>query len=107
MITAQEARERYEQSNARIAKYLEFEIQPIILKAIEGGKCQCTILIGAEPTYKTVQADPFQQKVMEELRNIGYTTKFGSYGDKYVPRGLADDDGNGPSHMNYGFLIAW
>lgn len=107
MITAQKAREMYEKSNARVVKYLDCEIEPLILKAVEGGKCQCMIHIGATPTYQTVQADPFQQKVMEELRKIGYKTKFGSYGDKYVPRGLADDEGNGPDHRNYGFEISW
>lgn len=29
------------------------------------------------------------------------------YGDEYVPRGLADDGGNGPKHRNVGLIIGW
>lgn len=98
----------YEKSNARVLKYLETDVEPIVMKALEGGKCQCTVHIGAEPSYQNISPNPFQQSVMEELKKLGYQVKFGSFGDKYVPRGLADDyNGSGPEHKNYGFEISW
>lgn len=108
MISAKEAREMYEKSNARIAKYLETDVEPHVLKAVEVGKCQCSVYIGAEPSYKSISPNPFQQSVIEELKKLGYRVRFGSFGEKYVPRGLADDhDGSGPEHTNYGFEISW
>ena len=50
---------------------------------------------------------PLEKKVLEELGKLGYTHHYMFYGDSYVPRGLADDDGNGTSYKNYGIMVKW
>ena len=41
-------------------------------------------------------------------RALGYTVQWlESEGESYVPRGLADDAGDGPSYTNYGIQITW
>ena len=45
---------------------------------------------------------------MDKLKALGYVVTWqGAYGESYVPRGLADDDGNGPKHINYGMTVGW
>jgi len=42
------------------------------------------------------------------LEDLGYTSRWvPQYDDVYAPRGLADDDGDGPSYINYGIHIGW
>lgn len=108
MISAKEARDLYEQTNLNIEKYLAKDIEPFIVKAIEHGKCQCFILVASAPCYMNITPNTFHRAVMEELKKLNYTVKFRSYGDKYIPSGIADDySGNGQNYLNHGFEISW
>lgn len=107
MITAAQAKELYDKSGAEVNNYLQYKIEPQIKKAAESDKRDVYHLIDCEETWKTIEMTPFQRQIHDKLVELGYQVKFGRYGDVYVPRGLADDDGNGPRHTNYGFQIGW
>lgn len=107
MLTAKEAKELYDRSGAEVNDYLERKIGPQIQKAAESGKRTVFHLIDCEETWKTIEMTPFQRQIHDKLTELGYHVRFGRDGDPYVPRGLADDDGNGPRHTNCGFTIGW
>lgn len=107
MIDAKEARELYEQTGANVQEYLDNTIEPRVKEAIELGRTQCEVLVDAKETYRRIEPDTFDKQVITKLKALGYTVSFGFYGDTYVPRGLADDNGEGPVHRNVGFIIGW
>ena len=107
MITAKEARETYENSKMRIIKYLETDVKPVIIRALEAGECECVIYVDSKPNYQIISPNPFQQSILEELKRLGYRAQFSAFGDTYIPRGLADHDHHGPLYINYGFKIFW
>lgn len=109
MITAKEAKELYDKSGQEVADYLKYTVEKEVVKAAEGGKRQVTIHLGSlEPfCYLDGVITPLQKAVEWKLKELGYRAEIKLYGDKYVPRGLADDDGNGPKHQNYGIQISW
>ena len=108
MINAQQAKALYDESGAEVNHFLTYEVEKQVIAAAKGEKRTCTILLGsAEVLYRTPEPDPLQKAIIAALIKLGYMAKFVSYGDKYVPRGLADDDGNGPEHQNYGIVIGW
>lgn len=107
MITAQEARELYDQSGAEVKEFLECHVENRIKTASTSGKKWVFILVDCEPAYKNIQPTAFNLRVMDALKGLGYTVRFGFDGDAYVPRGLADDQGLGPMHRNYGYTIGW
>jgi hypothetical protein len=109
MITAKEAKELYDKSGQEVADYLKYTVEKEVIKAAEGGKRQATILLdNLEPFRHLDQViTPLQKAVVARLKELGYGAEIRLYGDKYVPRGLADDDGKGPSHQNYGIHINW
>ena len=109
MITATEAKELYDKSGAEVTAYLKNTVEKEVVKAAEGGKRNTIIHLGSlEPFgYLDRVITPLQWSVIDKLKELGYHAVIKLYGDKYVPRGLADDDGNGPSHQNYGIQISW
>lgn len=109
MITAKEAKELYDQSGQEVADYLKHNVESVVKKAAEGGKRQVFIDMGCvkqfEYLYHTVT--PLQKAVVDKLKELGYRAVIKLDGESYVPQGLADDDGNGPKHINYGIQIGW
>ena len=106
MITAQEAKALYDWTGAEIQDYLNKVLEKEIVRMAKSGKREYTHHIGAEP-YDPPKPTPVQQGVVDELKKLGYTARYGVYGSSYVPRGLADDNGDGPMYQNYGILIRW
>ena len=45
--------------------------------------------------------------MIETLKDQGYVVSIEQDGASYVPRGMADDEGDGPEYTNYGFHIGW
>lgn len=43
----------------------------------------------------------------DTTQSFDYNGTWESESESYVPRGLADDDGDGPSYTNYGIRITW
>jgi hypothetical protein len=109
MITAKEAKQLYDQSEQEVADYLSHHVEGYVRSAAESGKRQVQIHIDTTGPFEYLdqKITPFEKAVIDKLKTLGYTAKIENYGDSYVPRGLADDDGNGPSHRNYGFIIGW
>ena len=109
MITAKEAKQLYDQSGAEVEQFLKSEVEKKVADAASRGKRFTFICLGTIGPYEYVEhkLTPLNWAVVERLAELGYHARVTLDGDKYVPRGLADDDGNGPSHQNYGIQIGW
>jgi len=109
MITAKEAKELYDKSGQEVADYLSHHVEGYVRSAAESGKRFVFIHVGTVDPYEHVdqKLTPQNKAVVEKLQELGYRARFVLDGDKYVPRGLQDDNGNGPSHQNYGIQIGW
>jgi hypothetical protein len=109
MITAKEAKELYDQSGQEVEDFLKHNVEQRVKKAAEGGKRQVFIDMGSVKQFEYLQhtITPLQQAVADKLKTLGYRAEIKLDGDYYVPRGLADDDGNGPAIQNYGIVISW
>jgi hypothetical protein len=109
MITAKEAKELYDQSGQEVEDFLKFNVEKEVVKSAEGGKRQVFIHLGSVKQFEYLDRTitPLQQAVADKLKTLGYRADIKLDGDKYVPRGLADDNGNGPTIQNYGIQISW
>jgi hypothetical protein len=109
MINAKEAKSLYDKSGQEVEDYLKYTVEKEVVKAAEGGRRQTFIHLGSLELFRHLSQDitPLQKAVVEKLKELSYRAEIKHDGDRYVPRGLADDDGNGPSHQNYGIQIGW
>ena len=109
MINAKEAKALYDKSGQEVADYLKHTVEKEVVKAAEGGKRQTIIHLASKGPFDHLDQliTPLQKAVVAKLKELGYRAEIKLDGDRYVPRGLADDDGNGTSHQNYGFHIGW
>ena len=108
MISAADARVLYDDSGAEVASYLTATIEPAIKKAATSGLRKCFIDFGCKETYCSIpNPSPTQARAISELKGLGYIITTGIDGAPYVPRGLADDSGEGPKYHNYGIFIGW
>lgn len=106
MITAQEAKALYDKSGAEIQDYLTHNIEKQIVNQSESGKREYIHHLGSYE-HGLPKMSPLLEDIMEELRRLEYRVMYVNFGAKYVPRGLAEDDGTGPLFQNYGFIISW
>ena len=107
MLSAKEAREIVESSDVEVLKVLEMFDEKIRYTAAQGKKEYFYYMDAAEMYRGTPLAKPLVVSVIERLRALGYSAEYSFYGDSYVPRGLADDDGDGPEYTNYGIVVRW
>ena len=109
MITAEQAKKLYDESGVEVANYLNKTIAPEIKKAAKAGKRSVFIHVGSEPPYGSTKTlkEHLHSSTMMKLTELGYKVKWGTDGDPYVPRGLADDYGEGPDYINVGIHISW
>lgn len=107
MISAQEAKALYDASGAEADAFLKHSVEPKVKNAAGGGKRSVEVLIGAADAFDRCVPSPVMMQVMNKLSELGYVVSYERYGDEYVPRAFADDDGNGPKHRNYGLIIRW
>jgi|LauGreDrversion4_2_1035121.scaffolds.fasta_scaffold413088_2 hypothetical protein len=109
MISAQEAKQLYDESGAEVEQFLKNNVEQNVANAAKGGNRYVFIFLGSVEMFRTLTAEitPLQKAVVAKLKELGYRAEIKLDGDKYVPRGLADDDGNGPKHQNYGIQIGW
>ena len=109
MITAKEAKVLYDKSGQEVADYLKYTVEKEVVRAAEGGKRQTIIHLKSLVYYQHLDQviTPLQKAVVDQLKELGYRAEIKHYGNPYVPAGLADDDGKGPSHQNYGIHISW
>lgn len=107
MITAQEASKLYEDSGAKVTDFMKYTVEPMIRAAAESGKDHVFLYAGTAKWWKIVPAPLFYQQLIDKLIELGFFAKWTADGQPYVPRGLSDDDGNGPLHTNFGIMIRW
>jgi len=109
MITAQEAKQLYDESGAEVDQFLKNEVEQKVADAAKGGKRQVFVYMGSVKQFEYLDrtVTPLQKAVADKLKTLGYRVEIKLDGDKYVPRGLADDYGKGPTIQNYGIQISW
>lgn len=107
MITAKEAFALYQESGYEADEFIENELQPKIIRAAKEGKRIIFHSIDSCVTTAYLSPSPLQMQVSSKLIDLGYDCKIIKHGSSYVPAGLSDDYGEGPSHVNYGFQIGW
>ena len=109
MINAKEAKALYDKSGHEVANYIKVKVEPVVIKAATDGKRKVFIQLGATQFSSEMRADitSVHRGVALTLKELGYVVSIEQDGASYVPRGMADDDGDGPSYTNYGFHIGW
>jgi hypothetical protein len=109
MITAAEAKKLYDDSGAEIEKFLTHTVEKPIIEAAKKGERSVHIHLGTVGQFEHLdQLTPHLQRgVLDKLAQLGYRCSIGKQSAPYVPRGLADDDGNGPSYTNFGLNVHW
>ena len=112
MITAKEAKQLYDESGAagaEVAEYLKHHVEQKIIDAAKGSKRFVFVDLGAVGPYEYVdnKLTPLDRAVVDKLVELGYRARVCNSGAKYVPRGLAEDDGSGPLYQNYGIHVGW
>lgn len=106
MINAIQARELVAESGVEADAVLK-TLEPLITNVAKEGKRELFYFLDALPTYCNLPSTPLNKMVLSKLGTLGFSANISWSGDSYVPRGLADDDGNGPLHKNYGYHIRW
>jgi hypothetical protein len=117
MITAAQARALVEASDLEIDLCLE-QISPMIETFAKGGLR--ALPLNKVPKFAfderfskhhvvgtTITTTEFHTRLFEKLSSHGYFVKWESQAEPYVPRGLADDDGNGPLHQHFSIVVRW
>lgn len=106
MINAIQARELVAASGVEADAVLK-TLEPLITAAAKEGKRELFYFLDAERTFNNLPSTPLNKMVLSKLGTLGFNANISWNGDSYVPRGLADDVGDGPLHKNYGYLIRW
>ena len=107
MLSAKEALELYNNSDAEVLKSLKMFDEQIRYYSAKGERKYFYNMGSIEICHSLPALKPLAVLVMSRLKVLGYSVEYCFYGDSYVPRGLADDDGNGTSYKNYGILVRW
>lgn len=109
MIDAKQAKQLYDESGAEVEAFLKHKVEKKVTDAAKSGKRFVFICLDSVGPYEHVEQKltPAIRAVVERLVELGYRARVVLDGDRYVPCGLADDDGNGPSHQNYGIQVGW
>lgn len=109
MITAKEAKKLYDESGAEVDHFLKSKVEINVVSAAKSGKRFVFIFLGSKGSFDHLDQmiTPLQKAVVDKLKELGYRAEIKLDGESYVPLGLADDDGNGPFHTNYGIHIGW
>ncbi len=109
MIDAKEARRLYDESGAEVQIFLKHTVEPEVIKAAKAGKKHTHIHLGTLGPfdYLDTNISPIQRAIVDALKTLSFTAKIEKQGSSYIPAALRDDDGNGPSHTNFGITIGW
>jgi hypothetical protein len=108
MINAKDAKILYDESGVEVQTFLTYTLEKHIKDAAGSGKRTYTHHIGCEPAYSSCpNPKPLESAIIVELKRLGYTVKFSSYGESFVPASQLNDDGGGPKYFSYGIQIGW
>jgi len=107
MITAKEAKALVENSDEAVNVFIQQNFANQIKQLATHGKHELFHMLGSNPVGLPFKADAKSERTVLTLTALGYNASISSDGMSYVPRGLADDDDNGPEYQNYGILVRW
>jgi hypothetical protein len=111
MITAKEALDLYETSDAFIQPQYLDKLEADIRQAATAGKRElvCGIKKLTETVADTETAEPnsIQAKVMAELKRAKFRVEWTKVGEPVVPKALQDETGAGPLHATWGIQVSW
>jgi hypothetical protein len=116
MITASQARERSNMSKKSVEKFIDWLGEKIAKAADDelfvyeyhgGSPCDPVKSTSIE-SFREFEIPPFWDRAITKLRAqpLNYMVDI-KPGAPYVPRGLANDDGEGPEYVNYSMIIRW
>jgi hypothetical protein len=110
MLTAFEARKITEESDIKVDNILD-QLDSLIRARARACKdtlsCYLPDTWYASTLREGIHPNDFQRKIMNKLADHGFKVKLARDGDPYVPKGLADNEGNGPIHYNWCIVIGW
>lgn len=109
MINAKEAKALYDASGHEVDQFLRNNVEQKVIEAAKAGKRMATVYLGVVEQFGYLESTvtPIHKAVVDKLKTLGYAATFKLDGDKYVPRGLSDDYGNGPKVQNFVMVIGW
>ena len=109
MITAKEAKHLYDQSGEEVNSFLKNNVNVEVKTAAMAGLRNVVIYLGSLDTFSHLdqKITPLQKAVATQLIGLGYKVSIKLYDQPYIPRGLQQDDGSGPTYQNYGLHIGW
>jgi hypothetical protein len=106
MLTAQEARVLSELSEKTIEGYVKLALSHVKGAAELGvrEKAMYCLPWAAKVWLELVKPTKVQEKIMDKLKELGYSVSFERDENGYVPRGLEDD---APLHYNEVIVVSW
>lgn len=107
MLSAKEALKIYNDSLCTLLHYLDEKFHNQIKQASANGNREYYLDLGSTDRPNLPEIEILPKKAIEELRKLGYSAEYKFQGERYVPRGLADDCGNDPDYCNYGIVVRW
>lgn len=108
MISATEAKALYDASGKDVENWINCKVRTQVESSAKSGNRFVYIHIDSIESYAPLpNPTSLEQAVMSKLISLGYVVKLTKYGDTYIPRGLSDDNGDGPTHINYGLCVGW
>jgi len=107
MISAKEAKALVESSEERVLQVMKMLGGQIEYRAMRGQQEYLYSFGDKEVLGGLPEMNNEVKAVVNKLIAEGYKVNYCFHGERYVPRGLSDDDGNGPEHSQYGVLIKW
>lgn len=108
MISATEARELYDASGKDVENWINCKVRTQVESSAKSGNWFVYIPIDSIESYAPLpNPTNLEQAVMSKLISLGYVVKLMKYGGTYIPRGLSDDNGDGPTYINYGLCVGW
>jgi len=111
-ITAEQARFLVNESDAGI-DYILKELDRNISDAARNGETSIASYVThtwfSRPVNDITPINPtdVQLKVSKYLKKYGYSVTLATHGGSYIPKGLSDDFGMGPAHVNWCLHIRW
>lgn len=110
MITQLEARELYDLTGKEVVEFLDNKVDPEVRRSAAAGARFTHIHLGTKGPFEDLDniVPVMYKKAVLKLKDLGYrSARIELYGESYVPRGMADNHGDGPIHTNYGIYVAW
>lgn len=117
IITAEQAAELALMSDETVNQYLQ-RIGKAIEAAARAGRRGLVLssiiefagderVSFSKPAHGVNRHADFQRLLISALEKFNYTAELKACGEQFVPRGLQDDDGNGPFYQHYTIVVSW